>query len=173
MRKSGETPAKTGSARVRDNEVGAIGRGGWLMRRPSSLPPRRPRHAPGGTVKAVIISLDLLIASSIASIAILLLLASVRASQSYLLDVAGYQNRSMGIVAASQEIAAALDSPATNLSVSAAVSGGIASEHGLESRLGAPGDIAECHSPMAVCRFVTFSGSTYLLVVSNESPSKS
>jgi hypothetical protein len=132
-----------------------------------------PSRAFGGTTKAVIVSLDLIIASALASIGILLLLASVRASQSYLLAVAEYQNRSMETISASQEIASAIDSPDTNISVAVSISNQIAGERGLVSRLDALGDAAECHSPQTVCRLVTVSGSTYLLVISNESPSQS
>lgn len=123
-------------------------------------------------MKAVIVSLDLLIASSLASIGILLLLASVRASQSYFLAVAEYQNHSMGTISASQGIASAIDSPGTNISVAVSISNQIAGERGLVSHIDALGDAAECHSPQAVCRLVTVSGSTYLLVISNESPSQ-
>jgi hypothetical protein len=122
-------------------------------------------------MKSQIISLDLIAALPIASMGILLLLISASASQSYLLGVADYQNRSMGLSSASQEIAAVIDSPGTNLSVAVSVSNSIASERGFASSIEALGNLYRCGSPIAVCRFVTFSGSTYLLVVSDESPS--
>jgi hypothetical protein len=122
-------------------------------------------------MKAVIVSLDLLIASVLASMGILLLLASVRSSQSYLLGMAKYQNRSMELISASQEIAAAVDSPSGNLSTAVSVSDQIAGERGLSSRFDSLGNLTDCHYPLTVCRFVTVSSSTYLLVVSNESPS--
>ena len=118
-------------------------------------------------------SLDLLVASSIASLAILLLLSSARASQSYFLAIAGYQNRSMELISASQEIVSATDSPGMNLSVASAISEGIANERGLISRIGGISNLTSCGSSLNVCRFVTFSGSTYLLVVSYENPSES
>lgn len=124
-------------------------------------------------MRAQIISLDLLAALPVASIGILLLLASASTSQSYLMGVAEYQNRSMGMFAASQEIASAVDSPSTNLSVAVSVSDGIAGERGFRSSVETHGNLSGCGSPSVVCRFVTFSGSTYLLVISNESPSQS
>ncbi len=122
-------------------------------------------------MKAVIVSLDLLVASAMASMGILLLLASVRTSQSYILGLAEYQNRSMEVISASQEIATSLGSSNMSFSGAASVSGQIASVRGLRSRLDALGNLTECHFPLAVCRFVTVSGATYLLVVSNESTS--
>ena len=124
-------------------------------------------------MKAAIISLDLLIASVLASMGTLLLLASVHASQSYFLGMAEYQNRSMELISASQESAAAIDSPNGNLSAAVVASSQIAGLRGLRSSLDAPVNFTECHSPLAVCRFVTVSGSTYLLVVSNEGASES
>jgi len=124
-------------------------------------------------MKAQTISLDLIVALPIASTGILLLLASVGTSQAYLSGVAEYQNRSMSLFAASQEIVAAIDSPSTNLSVAASIANGIAGEHGFRSTVGASANLSECGSPLVICRFATFSGATHLLVVSNESPSQS
>jgi hypothetical protein len=122
-------------------------------------------------MKAFIVYLDLIVASVLASMGILLLLASVRASQSYLLGMAEYQNRSMELISASQEIAAAVDSHSGNFSTALSLSDWIASERGLRSRLDMLGNLTECHYPLTVCRFVTVSGSTRLLVVSDENPS--
>ena len=123
-------------------------------------------------MKAAIVSLDLLAASSIAALAVLLLLASVRASQSYFLSMAEYQNRSMSMISGSQEIAEALASSRANFSVAVSLSNWIASRQGLRSHLSPSADLSPCHSPLSLCRLVTVSGSTYLLVVSYENSSE-
>lgn len=119
------------------------------------------------------VSLDLLVASSVAAMAILLALASVRASQSYFLYLAGYQNRSFREISSSQEMAAALDSSNANLSTGNSISKWMSSSQGTESSLEGLGNLSECAFPLTICRLVTLSGSTYLLVVSDENSSES
>jgi hypothetical protein len=108
-----------------------------------------------------------------AATAILLVLSSVRSSQSYFLFMTGYQNRSLGEMIGSQEVAAAIDSSRANLSLAESVSHWVAVSGGFTSSLGSIGNLSVCRSPFTVCRFVTISGSTYLLVISNENSGES
>jgi spore coat protein U-like protein len=123
-------------------------------------------------MKAVMISLDLLVASLIVFPSIGVLLLSARGTEAYLLALATAQNRTFGALSISQEIAGSLDSLNLNFSSAASLSNSIALADGVESRLSAPENLTPCLSPSNICRFVTVSGDTYLLVISDENASK-
>ena len=123
-------------------------------------------------MRALIISLDLLVASLFVFPSVGILLLSARGTEAHLLALATAQNRTFGIVFVSQEISGALDS--LNLSVSAAseLSNSIALSNGFESHLSSPGNLTPRCYPSDLCRFVTVSGNTYLLVISDENASE-
>ncbi len=121
-------------------------------------------------MKLVIISLDMLVALPILSVAMLLLFSSIRGTQGYLLALGGSQGARLNALVASQRIAQAIDA-SYNYSVAMSSSESISSSYGLVSRIVGQYDAQACGSQYALCRLVTVSGSTYLLVVNYENAS--
>lgn len=121
--------------------------------------------------KLMILSLDLMLALPIASVAFLLLFSSIRGSQDYQLASAAFTNRDLNAFTVSQQIATTLDASALNHSMALLIASNISKEHGLTSSMTIPEDAMTCTPLLAVCRLVTISGSSYVLVVSHESAS--
>lgn len=117
--------------------------------------------------KMVIVSLDLMLALPVLTAGVVFLFSSISGSQSYLLAQAKSQGRYISLLSSSQRIAGALDSQEMNYSSAVALASGMAAEGGLSASIVASAD--SCGVPNAMCRLVTISGSSYFLVLSNES----
>lgn len=120
--------------------------------------------------KGVIVSLDLMLALPIASVAFLLLFSSIKSSQSYLASSANSEGRSLEALVVSQQIANKLDSSALNYSGAVGIAANISAAHGFGVRILSLGSGYSCGSLLTICRLVTLSGSVYVLLVYNESP---
>lgn len=125
-------------------------------------------------MKAFVISLDLLIASSIALTAVVLLAVSIENAETYLVRATASQSRVLSLVTISQEISAAISSNPMNYSEAQSFAAKIAKENGMASDLVNNTGSADslCFGTSGLCRFVTFSNRTYVLVVNYESPDK-
>ena len=123
-------------------------------------------------MKALIVSLDLLIASAILFPSLGILFLSARGAAQYVLGLAASQNRTFGTVLVSQKISEALDSLNANLSESEGLLSNMALANGVNANLAATENLTPCYTTSSICRFVTISGNTYLLVISNEGSGK-
>ena len=121
--------------------------------------------------KLVIISLDLMLALPIVSIAFILVFSSIRGSQGSMLDSASFEERELRAFTASQSIAGKLDASALNLSGAAELVKNASNQYEVSVTLAGLGGSAECSAGHSVCRLVTLSNSVYILVVRYENTS--
>ncbi|MDE1854923.1 MAG: hypothetical protein KGH57_01210 [Candidatus Micrarchaeota archaeon] len=122
-------------------------------------------------MKIFIISLDMLIALPILSVAMIFLFSSMRGTQSYLLALGSSRGPRLNALVASQQISQAIDNGAYNYSTALQLAGGISAKYGLSSQILNQGSIQQCGNSNTVCRLTTISGNAYLLVVSYEGAS--
>ena len=121
--------------------------------------------------KLVMVSLDLMAALPIASLAFILLFSSMRNSQAYLLNSADFQGRYLDEMTVSQQIAGLLDLGNLNYTSSLQSAEKMSAENGFVLSISPLDSPDPCAQPSAVCRIVTISGSAYLLVLSYENAS--
>lgn len=119
-------------------------------------------------MRLVMISLDMVVALPILSVAVLLLLSSIRGTQGYLLELGVSEASRLRMLSASQQIAGAVDASA-NYSSALLAAGTVSARYGLSAQLSDPGEAPECSAAGTACRLVTVSGMAYLMVVRNES----
>lgn len=112
-----------------------------------------------------------MLALPIVSVAFILLFASIKGSQGYLLDSANFQSKELYAFAASQNIASALDASPLNLSSATVLAQNLSNQYRVGVILVQPSEIAACNSSSSMCRLVTLSGSVYVLVVRYETTS--
>lgn len=120
-------------------------------------------------MKIFIISLDMLVALPVLSVAMLLLFSSVKGTQSYLLTLGVSQTSRLNAIVTSQQIAGRIDSGVLNYSDALELADSVSGKYGLTAQLLSHNSVSGCGSAGIVCRLVTVSGNVYVLVVSYES----
>jgi hypothetical protein len=123
-------------------------------------------------MKIFIISLDMLVALPVLSLAAMLLFSSARGTQSYLLVLGGAYGSRLDAITASQQISQSIDSGTYNYSSASQAASGVAGEYGLAAQLIGLDAVLRCGGFGEICRIVIVSGRAYVLVVSYENASK-
>ncbi len=118
--------------------------------------------------KLVIISLDLLAALPILTIAFALFFSSVGGTQPYLLSLGVSQAAGLREATASQLISSQIDGGPANYSTAEGIASRVSSSYNVSSRLVGLDEAQACEIGRTLCRLVTISGNAYLLVVSYE-----
>ena len=122
-------------------------------------------------MKLVIISLDLIVALPVLSVAALLLFSSIRGTQGYLLSLGNSESARLNALVVSQQIAEKIDASAANYSTAVRIAGSTSAAYNISRSLLAYSGPSPCGGARTVCRLVTISGNAYLLVLNYESPS--
>jgi hypothetical protein len=123
-------------------------------------------------MKIFIISLDMLVALPVLSLAAMFLFSSARGTQSYLLSLGGAYGSRLDAITASQQISQSIDSGTYNYSSASQAASSVAGEYGLAAQVIGLDAVQRCGGFGEICRIVIVSGRAYVLVVSYENASK-
>ncbi len=120
--------------------------------------------------KLVAVSLDLVIALPMASIAFMLLFSSISGSQTYLARLAYFQGRDLAKLSVSQQIADAIDGNLLNFMTANNIASNLSRKSGVSALISPPEAGSYCPA-QDLCRLITINGSVYSLRLSYENAS--